>query len=217
MIGKLHGHILLSFVLVFSGVWKQVDWLEFGSPFQNPTGKLALTSLAFWGQGMELLLFVILQPYSVKSRPKRDVFSFLLGALLISEVISFFATAVLGAYGKTRMFPVYTLAALSGHGFFSRLDYLHIINWTFACLLRCALFTWAAVLQLKELFPKGSAGLLRSAVIAVTAAAGLLLIRQENSFQWFYMIFASGIPLFVNIVLFPLILLWKSRNRRGRE
>ncbi len=208
------GLILLSFGLVFSGVWKQVDWLEFGSPFLNPPERLAMTSLAYWGQSMELVLLCILQPHSKKPRLKRDALSFLVGALLVSEVLSFFTTAVLGAYGKTRMFPVYTLAALSGHGFFSRLDYLHIINWTFACLLRCGLFTWAAVLQLKELFPKRSADVLRGAVIAAIGAACLLLIRQENSFQWFYVIFASGVPVFVSVVLFPLILLWKNRNRR---
>ena len=207
------GLILLSFALIFSGVAEQLDWLELTSPLLNSAEKLSMTTLAYWGQNMELVLLGILQPFCVKPDFKKDSLSFLFSGLLVSETVIFFTTAVLGSYGKTRMFPVYTLAALSGHGFFSRLDYLHIINWTFACLLRCGLFSWAAVLLLKELFPKADSKILRAASIGIIAVVCLLLIREESSFQWFYLIFASGIPVLVSLVIFPLILLWKSRRR----
>ncbi len=207
------GLIVLSFGLIFTGVLSEVDWLNLGPLFQDSTETLAVTTLAYLGQNMELVLLCILQPYTLKDRFRRDSYLFLLGALLLSEVISFFTTAVLGGYGATRMFPVFTLAALSGHGFFSRLDYLHIINWTFACLLRCAMYAAAAVLLLQELFPKQARSRLRGLVAAILTAVCLLLTRQEGGVHWFYQIFASGVPIIITVVLIPLILLWKSRKK----
>ena len=129
------------------------------------------------------------------------------------EIISFFTTAVLGSYGKTSMYPVYTLAALSGHGFFSRLDYLHIINWTFACLLRCAMFTTAAVMLLQDLFPNLKREKLRLGIVAATGCICLLLTQTEGANRWFYQLFASGIPVAVTVVLLPCVLLWCNRKK----
>ena len=208
------GLIVLSFGLIFTGVFQQIDWLNISSPFYEPIEKMAMTALSYWGQNTEILLLVLLQPYSRKQRFKKDFFTFLAGGLLITETLSFFSAAVLGSYGKTRMFPIYTLAALSGHGFFSRLDYLHIINWTFACLLRCAIFSWAVDILLKDLFPKARPFFLQSAAVAIILGATLILSRFGDSFQWFYLIFASGIPVLISVVLLPLFLLWKGRKRR---
>lgn len=207
------GLIVLSFALIFTGVLGELDWLNMGALFQDSPQKLAMTTLAYLGQNMELLLLCILQPYTTKSRFRRDSNLFLLAAMLLSQVIGFFTTAVLGSYGATRMFPVFTLAALSGHGFFSRLDYLHIINWTFACLLRCAMYAAAASILLQELFPKQPRSHLRAAIIAAITAACLLLTREEGGTRWFYQLFASGIPILIAVILIPLLLLWKSRKK----
>ncbi len=201
------GLIIGSFLLIFSGVAGQLDFLELSSPLLNPTENILRTTLAYWGQQTELLLLCILQPYTNKPRFGRDLFTVLGGGLLVTELLSLFTLLVLGDYGKTRMFPVYTLAALSGHGFFSRLDYLHILNWTFACILRCALFSWAAVLLLQELFPKGDIRKQRAIVFALLTAAALLLVELEGGYAWFYQLFATGIPLLVSLVLLPGLLL----------
>lgn len=207
------GLIVLSFALIFTGVLSEVDWLNLGALFQDSAETLAMTTVAYWGQNMELVLLCILQPYTRKSRFNRDSYLFLLGAFLLSEIISFFTTVVLGSYGATRMFPVFTLAALSGHGFFSRLDYLHIINWTFACLLRCAMYATASVLLLRELLPKQSSTRLRAATMVLIALVCLFLTKGDGGTRWFYQFFASGIPILIAVVLLPLILLWKSRKK----
>lgn len=206
--------IVFSFVLIFTGVLKEVDWINLGSPFMESAEKLGMTALAYWGQNMELVLLCILQPNTKESRFKKDFYLFLLGGVLITEIITFFTATVLGSYGQIRMYPVYTLAALSGHGFFSRLDYLHIINWTFACLLRCGMFAYAASVLLQELFPKGRPALQRTGIVGVITAVVVVLSYLDNSYQWFYMMFASGIPVFVTLVLIPLLLLWKDRRKK---
>ena len=210
------GLIILSFALIFTGVLEEIDWLNLGALFQDSPKKLAMTTLAYLGQNMELVLLCILQPYTTKFHFRRDGYLFLLGAFVISEVIAFFTTAVLGSYGATRMFPVFTLAALSGHGFFSRLDYLHIINWTFACLLRCAMYASAAVILLQELFPKQPRIRLRMTVVAFLTAVCLFLTKDEGGTRWFYQLFATGAPVFLAVVLIPLLLLWKSRKKVKR-
>lgn len=208
------GLIVLSFGLIFSGVSSQIDWLNLAAPFYEPVAKILMTSLAYWGQSMEILLLLILQPYSRKSRFKQDFFSFTAGGFLITELITFFSATVLGDYGKTRMFPIYTLASLSGHGFFSRLDYLHIISWTFACLLRAALFGFGTVTLLEALFPKAKPFLLRLLTAGLIFGVSLALSFVDGSFQWFYFVYATGIPVAVTMLILPLFLLWKSRERR---
>ncbi len=207
------GLIVLSFALIFAGVFREIDGLNLGPLFQDSAAKIGITTLAYWGQNMELILLWILQPYTEKPTFRRDIFVFLLGGFLLTEIITFFTTAVLGSYGGTRMFPVYTLAALSGHGFFSRLDYLHIINWNFACLLRCAMFATAAVMLLQDLFPKQKREKLRTGVMVSMGLAALLLTGTEGANRWFYQLFASGIPVGITVVLIPLILLLRSRKR----
>jgi len=209
--------IVVSFGLIFSGVFSQIDWLSLTKPFYESTERILGTGFAYWGQNLEILLLLILQPYSRKSRFKQDFFSYVVGGFLITELISFFSAAVLGDYGKTRMFPIYTLASLSGHGFFSRLDYLHIISWTFACLLRAALFAFAAAKLLEELFPKAKAFGLRLVTAGILFICALALTFAEGSFQWFYMLFATGVPVSVTMILIPLFLLWKSRKRRKKQ
>ncbi len=205
--------IFASFFLIFTGVAGQLDVLELSSPLLNQVETLAITSLAYWGQQTDLLLLCILQPYNKEGRFDKDLFTVLGGGLIVTELLSLFTLLVLGDYGKTRMFPVYTLAALSGHGFFSRLDYLHILNWTFACLLRCAFFSWAAVTLLKELFPKGDSRSHRATVFTILTAAALVMSRINGGYSWFYELFASGIPLGITLILLPLILLLLSRKK----
>ncbi len=211
------GLIVISFAVIFTGVLSQIDWLSLTKPFYEPAEKILTAALAYWGQNMELLLLLLLQPYSRKSHFKQDFFYFTLGSFLIVELISFFSGTVLGDYGKTRMYPIYTLASLSGHGFFSRLDYLHIISWTFACLLRAALFGFAAVNLLELLLPKVKPFLLRLAATVIIFGAALTLSFVDGSFQWFYQLYATGIPVAVTMLLIPLFLLWKSRKRRVKQ
>lgn len=205
--------ILFSFFLIFGGVFREIDWLHFTLPCYDAPEKLAVTALAYWGQNVELLPLCLLQPYKRKPNFRKDCACFLLGGLLITETISFFTAAVLGAYGKTRLYPVYTLAALSGHGFFSRLDYLHIINWTFACLLRGALFVQGAVLSWQELKPKEKGGKHTLPLLMVGGMA-LLLSHIDGGYHWTYTLFANGIPLFISVVLLPCLLLWKGRKQK---
>ena len=207
------GLIVLSFALIFTGVFSEVDWLNMGALLQDSPEKLGMTTLAFLGQNTELVLLWILQPFTTKSRFQKDSMIFLLGAFVLSELISLFTSSVLGTYGETRMFPVFTLAALSGHGFFSRLDYLHIINWTFACLLRCAMYTIAAVNLLQTLIPKCGREKIALSLISIITLSALLLTGQEGGSRWFYEIFATGIPVLMAVVLLPLLLLWRSRKK----
>lgn len=204
--------IFFSFGLIFAGVWEQIDFLNFSSPFYDGLEKIFRTTWAYWGQNIEILLLTILQPYTQKTAYKRDFFSFLAGGFLLTEVISFFSAAVLGIYGKTRMFPIYTLASLSGHGFFSRLDYLHIINWTFACVLRCALFSYGAYILLTELFPKKKKSHLLTFLNISLLFITYSISKFDGSYQWIYEFFATGMPTLVIIVIIPTILLWKSRR-----
>lgn len=210
------GLIVLSSVLIFTGVFRQLDWLNIGLPFYEPPSRMAMAALAYWGQNVEVVLLVIFQPFSTKARFRRDFLALITGGLLITGLLTFFTTAVLGLYGKTRMFPVYTLASLSGHGFFSRLDYLHIINWTFACLLRCGLFAYGAYILLQKLLPKRKKAHLRFGIAALIFAATLAMSHIDGSYQWFYLLFATGVPVLVSTVLIPLLLLWKSRKRRKK-
>ncbi len=207
------GLIAFSFVLIFSGVAGQVDFLELSSPLLNSSENYIRTTIAYWGQQTELVLLCVLQPYNNKKRFGKDILTILLGGILVTELLSLFTLMVLGDYGKTRMFPVYTLAALSGHGFFSRLDYLHILSWIFACLLRCALFSWAAVMLLQDLFPEKNIRSIRTFVFVALTLFSLLMAELEGSYSWFYEIFATGIPLLITLVIIPVILLLFSRKK----
>lgn len=110
--------IAVSFGLICIGAASKIDLMPLGDPLYDGWKQIGKTAVDFWGQNMELLLFSLIQPYTRKNTVKKDFGFFLTAAALCGEVVYFFTYAVLGDYGKTRMFPVYTLSSVSGSHFF---------------------------------------------------------------------------------------------------
>lgn len=209
--------VAVSFGLICIGVSHQIDLLNLGHPLYDGWWKIFYTAIVFWGQNLELLLFVLLQPFCREHHLKRDFLSFLFGALLVSEVIFFFTVTVLGEYGKTRVFPVYTLSSISGSGFFSRLDYLHIINWVFLCLLRCALYAYFGGKLLRDLKPSMQRSTGTAISVSIILLITLIFSRSNGAFQIFYTIFASGIPMLLTIVVLPTLLLITEQYKKRKK
>ena len=66
-------------------------------------------------------------------------------------LVSFAAVTVLGSYGETRNFPIYTLFILSGSNVYYRFDYIVVAIWVAVSLVRAAVYLLLATRMLGEL------------------------------------------------------------------
>lgn len=211
------GLVAFSFGLIALSVLRQVDPLYLGFPGAEEAQHFGSVVVAYAGQHLELLLLMELQPHCSRPSFKRDWLAYVLGGALLTCVVSFLTLGVLGPFSTVRTFPVYALASLSGHSVFSRLDYLHIFSWTFSCLLRCGVYSWAALELLKQLFPKVKGILLQLGLFLFLLGGGLISSSQQDLRQNLYLFITSSLPLFLTGGLLPLGLLWRSRKLKGKE
>ena len=117
---------------------------------------------------------------------------------IILVLVSFAAVTVLGSYGETRNFPIYTLFILSGSNVYYRFDYIVVAIWVAVSLVRAAVYLLLATRMLGELmgYQWGKW------MMAVNG------IRYIKLFQGIYQFLASGIPMYGLLVLLPLLLLF---------
>jgi len=211
------GLVAFSFGLIGLSVARQLDPLFLGLPQWEEAKNFGSIVLAYAGQHLELVLLLQLQPHSSRPSFKRDWLVYVLGGAALTAVVSLLTLGVLGPFATVRNFPVYALASLSGHSVFSRLDYLHIFSWTFSCLLRCGIYSWAALELLGQLLPKAKPWLLRTGLFAFLLGGGLLLSQQQILRQYLYLFLTSGLPLLLTGAILPLLLLWRSRKPKEKE
>ena len=70
---------------------------------------------------------------------------------LLLLLVGFAAITVLGSYGETRSFPIYTLFVLSGSNVFYRFDFVLVAVWVATALIRTPLSDFRSTRMLDEL------------------------------------------------------------------
>ena len=216
---------IMLFVMVVSlgllgfGLWKFFDPLNLISPLYDGWSAVAQGSILYFTQNIELIAFALLVSYLNQKSVRKPFFAYHTAVSLLLAAVGFASIVVLGNYGETRNFPIYTMFVLSGSNVFYRFDYILIAIWVAVSMIRAALYFMLSAKMLDEL----SGRKLRKRAMWIQTAAVLLLssLSTENIrlFGLIYRFLASGIPVYLLLLLLPLALLflqWK-RGKRSEE
>ena len=176
-------------------------------------------SVLYFTQNMELIAFALLVSYLNQKSARKSFFAYHTAVSVILTAVGLASIIVLGNYGETRSFPIYTMFVLSGSNVFYRFDYILIAIWVAVSLIRAALYFMLSAKMLDELSGRrlGKKGLW-----AQTAAVVLLSGFSTANIRLFGLIYrflASGIPVYLLLLLLPLALLflqWKRAKQGGK-
>ena len=140
-----------SSFLVGCSLWRFVDTLNLITPFYEGIGPVLQASLLYFTQNIELIAFVLLVSHLNTADVRGAFLRYHIVVSLLLLLVGFAAIIVLGSYGETRSFPIYTLFVLSGSNVFYRFDFVLVAVWVATALIRTSLYLILATRMLDEL------------------------------------------------------------------
>lgn len=198
---------VLSFAVVFAGVNQEIDLLNLYSPLYYGWGPVLRSAVRFWGLHVEAAAFLLLIPRLQSPRPWKTFLWYTGISLAVLEGILFVVNGVLGSFGRTRTFPIYTVFSLSGSSIFYRMDYIHIVSWVAISLVRAVLYLILGAQMLGQLLPLSARP---AALWLLLGAAGgfcLLLLGGMPDQGLAVLFFLSGALELGLVVVLPTVLL----------
>lgn len=218
---------ILSSLLVGLGLWRFVDTLNLISPLYEGIGTVLYSSSLYFTQNIELIALALLLS-NLRTPSGRGVFLRYHSIVsIILVLVSFAAVTVLGSYGETRNFPIYTLFILSGSNVYYRFDYIVVAIWVAVSLVRAAVYLLLATRMLGELMGYRWGKWMMAVNGILVLLISTVSVRYIKLFQGIYQFLASGIPMYGLLVLLPLLLLFcigdrtkiriQNRFQRGKK
>ena len=212
---------ILSSLLVGLGLWRFVDTLNLISPLYEGIGTVLYSSSLYFTQNIELIALALLLS-NLRTPSGKGVFLRYHGIVsIILVLVSFAAVTVLGSYGETRNFPIYTLFILSGSNVYYRFDYIVVAIWVAVSLVRAAVYLLLATRMLGELMGYRWGKWMMAVNGILVLLISTVSVRYIKLFQGIYQFLASGIPMYGLLVLLPLLLLflrWRQdKNQNPKQ
>lgn len=208
--------VAISLVIISIALVPQVDFLNVRTPsFENVS--IIFESLRVGlGQSIDIVLFLLLIPH-VKGNIKKCYVWYLAIMMVVLEILNFFALTVLGEYGLTRAYPIYTLTAISHLSFLQRLDSFHMGIWVFIAVLRVAVYLFLAKRSL-DILTNGKTkkiSLWLNGLIIV--AVSMIYATNLKIFTGSYKVFLSGFPSLIYLIGIPAALLVIDTVKRRKK
>ena len=164
--------VLLSLIFVFTAQKGRADLLNMTVPLSSSAEGIVSTAV-FTASRTGELLFAALMPQNVKKQKSRHIFIFILCVTAVLAASELAMSLVLGNYGETQLYGMYSLSVLARFGFIERLDALFSCVWLLCAGAKSAL-TLFACSSLLSFFTKKSRNLLYICLCAVLIFLGAL-------------------------------------------
>lgn len=123
------------------------------------------------------------------------------------ELVAFFTVVIFGAYGKTILFPLYSLSGMARLSILDRTEAVHVIIWVFVAFVRISLFIIGGGKILSNIIKISfdKCVLITSVIsliIALPAAKSFRILHEVRIFMYtgvLFMVFAVIIPTIISI------------------
>ena len=205
-------------VFVFATQSENFDLLNFTHPFTDSIKDIAASGFYSASRTGELAFPVLLAPF-VKKQKGKHVFLWITAVTTVITVTEIILTGVLGKFGTTQLFSMYSLSVLAQTGFIERLDAIITCIWLLCAAIKISITLFLCRTLLTSLFGK-ERNILYTLMSAAAIFAGSLplsdnlisltgLIRSPLSLI-FYLTTVCLIPVTV-------MLTEKFRRRRSVE
>lgn len=207
--------VCASGILIALGLWKFWDTLNLFSPFYEGIASVLYSATLYFTQNLELIALVLLLSNLNTNQIRKAFWGYHNLANLMIWLMAFAAVIILGNYGESRSFPVYTMFALSGSNVFYRFDYILIMIWVGTSMIRAALYLLLASRMLNELTGRHWGWRIPALNGLVAALAAVAAVGDIKQLRLIYRSLASGLPVYLLVVLLPMVLLvirWKRQQ-----
>lgn len=149
--------VVLSLLFVFATQGEDADVLNLSVPFSSGTGNV-LSTAVFTASRTGELLFVALMPQNVKGQKSRHIFIFILAVTAVMTLSETMMSLVLGNYGATQLYGMYSLSVLADAGFIERLDAIFNCVWLLCAGVKISLTLTVCSKLLEKITKRQSRG-----------------------------------------------------------
>ncbi|MBQ8766829.1 MAG: GerAB/ArcD/ProY family transporter [Clostridia bacterium] len=203
--------VVPALIFIMLTLVKKVDFLNLTPIFYNgvmPVVKVAVDSV---GQTVEYAIIALMLP-RVTGNMKKGFFLWLISQTLLMAVMFFFATAVMGNFASTQLFPFHTMASLAEFSMFTRLDAIFTSVWIMCAFIKAGLLIFLQAEILATYFSKFKRIHYLIVIGIITILANLLISQQV---EWFTIIDSSTIKIIItgiSVVIIPSIVFFICRK-----
>lgn len=192
--------VALSLVFIFLALIKKVDFLNFTPLFYNGVLPVVKTSVNAVGRTVEYAVIAVSLPF-LTGNSKKGFFVWAGVQTVVTAVIFFFETAVLGSFSQIQMFPVYALASMAEFSFFHGLEAIITGVWVLGAFLKISLLIYLQAKLLSDAF-----GIKKTTVIAVSGIlTAAICLYISGSVERFDFIDTSYIKLILILISVPIL------------
>ncbi len=199
--------VIFALIFVFATQADEFDILNFTFPFESGIGNIFSSSVYSAARTGELAFVLLLTPY-VKNQKGQNLYFWIFAVTSVITVTELLLSGVLGLFGGTQLFSMYSLSVLAEFGFIERMDAIISCLWLLCAAVKTAVTVFLCKELMTSLFGKNNDGLyiFISCVILFVCAVPLgnniislaTLIRSPLAFI-FYFLSSVAIPVCVMI------------------
>ena len=130
--------VLGALIFVFATQSEAFDRLNFTYPFSDSIKDIASSGFYSASRTGELAFPLLLTPF-VKKQKTKHIFSWIFAVTAVITVTEIILTGVLGGFGSTQLFSMYSLSVLAQTGFIERLDAIITCMWLLCAAVKIAI------------------------------------------------------------------------------
>lgn len=208
--------VLFSFAFVFLSILKDFDTLNFPPLFYNGAADSAKIGSFTCARTGEVFAVALLLPF-VKNHKSHHIFIWSGAVGVIVIVADLIISGVLGAFGNTQLFSMYSVSVLAEFGFVERMDSVITCIWMLCAVVKLSFTVFVCSYLFSSLFGKK----LRLLYIFITVAvlfAGMLAV--SSSVLNFAAVVTSAFTLFGYIFtacIIPLAVLLGEKIKQSKN
>lgn len=209
--------VLFALIFVFATQSDDFDFLNFTHPFTEKLSDIISSGFYSASRTGELAFVLLLTPY-VKKLKGRHIYLWI-GALSILIIITEIVLAgVLGRFGETQLFSMYSLSVLAEAGFIERLDAIITCIWLLCAALKIAVIIFVSEMLFTALFKKRKRFLFIAVSCTVIFIASIPMINNISGFISLIRSPVHPILFITGICIIPSItMVFEKFKRRKRE
>lgn len=208
--------VLFAIIFVFSTQIKDFDILNFTSPFSDGIKDIVSSGLYTASRTGELAFVTLLTPY-VKNQKSKHLYSWLFVIIALIFITELMISGILGNFGGTQLFNMYSMSVLAEFGFIERMDAIITCIWLLCAGVKISITIFLCETLLSALFGKRRQ-ILYIAVISVIILAGT--IPLSNDIVSFASLIRSPLAIIfyiTNVCLFPVAVMIGEKLKRRRK
>ena len=208
--------VLSALIFVFATQIKDFDLLNFTSAFSKGTKDIISSGAYTASRTGEIAFVTLLAPY-VKNQKPNHLYKWLFALMAVIFVTEIMISGILGNYGGTQLFNMYSMSVLAEFGFIERMDAIITCMWLLCAGVKISITIFLCETVLTSLFGK------RNRILYIAVSSVIILIAAaplSNNIVSFASLIRSPLAIIfyiANVCLFPAsVMIGEKIKRRAK-